>query len=388
MACHDQFGHLGMDKTLVLLQERFFWPKMNDDVRTHIRNCVHCIRFKQTPEQAPMETIEMTYPLELIHIDFLTIGSKQGPNKEINVLVITDQFTHYAQGFITSSQSAKAVVETIYKGFLVQFGWPERIHSDQGGCFESLLIKELCNITDVQKSRTTPYHPQGNAQAERFNHTLIHMIGTLDPKQKEKWQDWVATVTHAYNCTCCESTGFSPYYLMFGSILRLPIDIHYGVTQPQLMEKSRQNYARKLRAKLNWAFKVAKETNNSEALHQKKYYEKRMRCQKLTPGDLVLVKQKGSSGNYKIDDKWETNPFKVLEQVMNDKGKLTPVFKIEEIVKTGVPRLRTLHRNMLYPYKSVQEHEDETPLLVHPNILMNMYFSERVILCRGREVIM
>ena len=39
VACHDQFGHLGMDKTLVLLQERFFWPRMNDDVRTHIRSC-------------------------------------------------------------------------------------------------------------------------------------------------------------------------------------------------------------------------------------------------------------------------------------------------------------------------------------------------------------
>ena len=89
MACHDQFGHLGMDKTLVLLQERFFWLEMNEDVRTHIRNCDHCPRFKQAPEQAPMETIETTYPLELIHVDFLTIGSKQGPNKEINVLVIT-----------------------------------------------------------------------------------------------------------------------------------------------------------------------------------------------------------------------------------------------------------------------------------------------------------
>ena len=221
-----------MDKTLVLLQERFFWPKTNEDVRTHMRNCYHCLRFKQEPEQTPMETIEMMYPLKFIHVDFLTIGSKQGPYKEINVLVITDRFTCYAQGFVTSSQSAKAVAVTLYKGFLVHCGWPERIHSDQGGCFESLLIKELCNIADVQKSRTTPYHPQGNAQVEKFYHTLICMIGTLDPKQKEKWQDWVATLTHAYNCTQCESMGFSPYYLMFGRAPRLPIDIAYGVTQP------------------------------------------------------------------------------------------------------------------------------------------------------------
>ena len=164
---------------------------------------------------------------------------------------------------------------------------------------------------------------------------------------------------------------------MFGRVQRLPINIEYGVTQPQLMEKSQQNYARKLRAKLNWAFNVAKETNDSEALHQKKYYDKCMYCQKLTPGDLVLVKQKGSSGNYKIDDKLETNPFKVLEQMKNDKGKPTPVFKIEEVVKTGAPCLKTLHPNKLYSYQSVQEKEDAPPLLVHANILMDMYFSER-----------
>ena len=84
--------------------------------------------------------------------------------------------------------------------------------------------------------------------------------------------------------------GFSPYYLMFGRVLRLPINIEYGVPQPQLMEKSRQNLARKLRAKLNWAFNIAKQTNKSEALCQKKYHDQHMHCQKLTPGDLVLIK--------------------------------------------------------------------------------------------------
>ena len=93
LACHDQFGHLGMDKTLVLLQERFFWPKMNDDVRHHIRNCDYCLHFKQTPEQAPMEPIETSYPMELVHMDFLVIGSKVGLTKDINVLVITDHFS-------------------------------------------------------------------------------------------------------------------------------------------------------------------------------------------------------------------------------------------------------------------------------------------------------
>ena len=93
LACHDHFGHLEIDKMLVLLQEQFFWPKMNEDVWKHIKSCDHCLRFKQVPEQAPMETIETSYPLELIHMDFLTIESKRGPSKDINVLVVMDRFT-------------------------------------------------------------------------------------------------------------------------------------------------------------------------------------------------------------------------------------------------------------------------------------------------------
>ena len=58
-----------------------------------------------------------------------------------------------------------------------------------------------------------------------------------------------------------------------------------------------------------------------------------MHCQKIEPGDLVLVKQQGSSGTYKIDDKWELNPFKVLEQMKNNVGKSTPVFKLREVVQ-------------------------------------------------------
>ena len=110
VACYDEFGHLSMDKTL--LQERFFWPRMNDDVQTHIRSCECCLWFKQKPEWEEISSFETSYPLEVVHMDFLTIGSKKDPNKDINVLVITDHFTHYAQAFVTTSQTAIVVTLT------------------------------------------------------------------------------------------------------------------------------------------------------------------------------------------------------------------------------------------------------------------------------------
>ena len=99
-----------------------------------------------------------------------------------------------------------------------------------------------------------------------------------------------------------------------------------------------------------------------------------MHCQKLVLGDVVLVKEKCSSGNYKINDKWEIHPYTVLEHMMDKDGQPTLVYRLKEIVKTGVPRERVLQRNMLYPFCSVQD--SDSPLLVKANILMDIYFDE------------
>ena len=77
-----------MDRVLILLQERFYWPKMSDDVRKCIRTCECCVHFKQVPERDEMYPISASYPFELIHLDFLTIGGKK--DHMSNVLVVTD----------------------------------------------------------------------------------------------------------------------------------------------------------------------------------------------------------------------------------------------------------------------------------------------------------
>ena len=77
LAWHDDSGHLGMERTLDLLQKRFFWPKMADDVCIDICTCVRCARFKQPWEKNEMQPILISYPLELIHLNFLTLGGKQ-----------------------------------------------------------------------------------------------------------------------------------------------------------------------------------------------------------------------------------------------------------------------------------------------------------------------
>ena len=100
------------------------------------------------------------------------------------MLVITDHFTRYPWAFPSRIQTAQATAKIPWENFLCHYSFPEKFISDQGRNFESELIKDLCRITIVDKIRTTPYHPMTNGQCERFNKTLLNMLGTLSTKDK------------------------------------------------------------------------------------------------------------------------------------------------------------------------------------------------------------
>ena len=90
--CHDDLGHLGVERTLDLLRDQFYWPGMMEDMIRCIRQCERCLRFKASPDRAPMENVDTTYPMELVHMDYLTIKANEGGN-DVHILVTTDHFT-------------------------------------------------------------------------------------------------------------------------------------------------------------------------------------------------------------------------------------------------------------------------------------------------------
>ena len=197
----------------------------------------------------------------------------------------------------------------------MHYGWPEKIFTDQGMSFEKNIIRELCELAHVKKLHTSPYHPENNGQCEHFNATLIKMLGTLPTHAKMNWQEWVTMLTHAYNFTVSSVMGFSPYFLMFGRTPEIPLDIEMGVSLTEQGDTSYQNYVKKLKTKLQWAYQRAQENNHKESECHKKYYDKRMRCMSLKLDDLVLVHAKAPSGDHRIADQWEETPCHVLSQL-------------------------------------------------------------------------
>ena len=144
-------------------------------------------------------------------------------------MIVTDHFTTYAQAYPSKTQTALATAKLLWNNFIIHYGFPNKIISDQGRHFESELLANLCEVAGVQKLRTTPYHPQTNGQCERFNSTLLNMLDTLTSEQKKDWKTYVPAMVHAYNSTRNTARGYSPYYLLFGREPRLPIDVEFGL---------------------------------------------------------------------------------------------------------------------------------------------------------------
>ena len=256
------------------------------------------------------------------------------------------------------SQTAKVTAKVLWHNFICHYGFPEKFISNQGRNFESQLIADLCKFAKVKKIRTSPYHPMINGRCERFNRTLCDMLGTLEIEEKADWKAFLHTLTHAYNCTRNSSTGFSPFYLMFGRHPRLPVDVVFGIHRiGEGVTFSTSKYVDWLQRCLAHAYEKAKTFADKESDRQKALFDRKSKDLRLEPGDLCLVRKTAWKSRHKIQNRWEDDDYVIISKPNCD----IPVFVVRN---TKTDQEKTLHRNLLLPlgYKlhaDIPEEEDE-----------------------------
>lgn len=114
--------------------------------------------------------------------------------------------------------------------FIARFGCPLTIHSDQGRNYEADLFRELCQLMEIQKTRSSPRHSQSNGCVERFNQTLIMMIRAYLNGKPSNWDKNLGILAGAYRASVHEITKFTPNKLMLGRENRMPSDLVFGAT--------------------------------------------------------------------------------------------------------------------------------------------------------------
>ena len=158
-----------------------------------------------------------------------------------------DHFTKWCEAFPTRDQRVSNVVDSLVTRVFSRFGLPMIIHSDQRRNFESNLIQEVSRLMGIHKSRTTAYHRQCDGLVQRKNRTIQGILSTFVSEHPGDWDNWVSLAVYAYNTSTHESTGYSPYEMVFGRDARTPLEVDLGLTlkkplQPVRLCKVSQNF--------------------------------------------------------------------------------------------------------------------------------------------------
>ena len=317
--CHQYLGHQGRDRMLSLLRERFWWLGIAQRMMMSVCNCPKCRIFEAKLQIPPMEPILCTEPLDLVHIDYVsmevTVGMKEKPVVK-NVLVVEDHFTRYTQAYVTNNHTAHTTTRVLYNEFFSVFGFPRRLMSDQAAEFTGQVISELCDLLGVTKIRRTPYHPQMNGAVERVHQTLRRMIAKMDPDKRAKWPSYLGPILIAYNATRSLITGYSPYFLMFGRRPRLPIDLLFLTMRRDENSRTADEYVTSLYNRLKFALAFVRDTAMMEAQRQKWLYDRKAGAVELHPGDKVLVKLDAFRGQRrKLKNRWGDALYTVVKRM-------------------------------------------------------------------------
>ena len=178
------------------------------------------------------------------------------------------------------------------------------------------------------------------------------MLGTLDSNQNKDWKSHVSGLVHAYNCARqTTTTGFYPYFLMFGRTPRLSIDIAFGLEVEGKKEPSTK-YVKTMKERLKKAYELASRATRTAQERQKCENDKKVQGAILQPGDRVVVKIVAFDGKHKIANKWEEEPHRIVSQPNRD----IPVYLVQHENREG--RKRTLYRNLLLPIGFLPEDEN------------------------------
>uniref|UniRef100_A0AAR2LYA0 Integrase catalytic domain-containing protein n=1 Tax=Pygocentrus nattereri TaxID=42514 RepID=A0AAR2LYA0_PYGNA len=294
--------------------------------------------------------MQATYPFERVGIDI--VGPLPTTSRENRyILVIADYFSKWCEAFALKKQEADTVARVVVEQFILRWGTPKSIHTDQGKNFESALFREICDLLEIQKTRTTPYHPQSDGLVERVNRTVTTMLSMFVHSNQRNWDELLPYVMMAYRSSIQASIKFSPYHVLFGREIVMPSDLLFNVevNKPYV---SVGGYVRELEGRLQSVHEAICKHQQEASRGQKKFYDLRVRGPKYEVGDKVWLRDKARKrGRCPKFQRHYTGPYKIKEKLSEELFKLSsqgrPVFvaHYNRLKLCTVPSLPGVQRN-------------------------------------------
>lgn len=352
---HDDItaGHLGPQKTYGKIRTRYYWRNMFRDIERWCKSCVDCA-MKKSPRnrhKAPLLPIPVENAFDRVAVDCL------GPFPVSNagnryVVVFTEYLTRWPEAFAVPNIDAHTIASLLIDNILARHGAPRTLLSDRGTNFLSALVRAVCDLLNTKKVNTTAYHPQTDGMVERFNHTLCQSVSMYVSRDQKDWDTHLPAVLFGYRVSPHDTTGESPFYLLYGREPRLPVDV--SLLPPCNKSNSISEHRARIVQTLEEAHAIARDNIQRAQQNMKEIHDRSAQEPKFMVGDRVWVytpkTKKGLSR--KLMHHWH-GPFRIVE-------KCSPVhFKLRTCDNRLVSV--TVHTNRMKPYYDPDSRPQNAP---------------------------
>ncbi len=332
---HQFGGHNATLKTYIRISSSYYWPKLWSDILKHTKTCLRCQqRKKSTDKPPPLHPLpNPERPNVRIHADLFGPMLAAGRQHKY-ILCITDAFTKYAMVTAVENKEAETVAKAIFNDWFCKFGIPAQIHTDGGKEFVNKLSNELFQLLNVQHTKTTPAHPQCNAQVEVFNKTVKKYLASFVDDTTLDWENFLPALMLSYNTSYQSTIATTPFELLFGEKPRMPSfpnpdiqRLHYG----ESTAAERYQLLQKIRF-------LAKNVANDQSAKIKDNFDKTAFPHNFSIDDLVWFEDFAPLGkNPKLTPKWqglakitEINDINARLLMPNGKTKIYNVMRLKK----------------------------------------------------------
>ena len=245
------------------------------------------------------------------------MGPLQKSQRKKYILLIGDQFSKCYEAVALPNQEAKTVAKAYDEHWIVRFGCPVNLRSDQGSKFMFKWFCSLCRELGTQRTSTTFYHPQVSAMIERTNRTIEECLSKYIGQYQYDWTNFLPLAMMAYRSTIHCVTKYSPAYMVLGFPLLLPIDCIYSTPQTAIYATP-CDYVYSTKQKLEETHQLMREGMDVKQERQKTYYDRSKYGPNYNVGEEVLVfnptVKKGETRKF---TSFYRGPYKIVE-IIND----------------------------------------------------------------------
>lgn len=305
-------GHAGINRMYNNIKKYYFWNGLNKDVNDFVKRCDECQRFKycKVNKEPMVITTTASYAFQKVALDLVGPLNNDCDNRYI--LTLQCDLTKFVEGYPLPNKESKTVAEAFVNNFILRYGIPAEVLTDQGTEFLANVFRESCSILGIKQLNSTAYHHETLGALENSHKHLAAYLRIQLAKYANNWSSWVPYWCFVYNNSVHTETRYTPHELVFGKLGSLPSNVISNRVEPIY---NVDDYPKELKYRLQVAWNDAKQNLiQSKITRKEKFNDKLKNIGKYRIGSKVLVKNETITN--KIGDEIFKGPYTVLE----DKG--------------------------------------------------------------------